>query len=91
MPGALTDFQVPALNSTFIAVTSSCRATVRWVVHSNGYRQFVIPAPRPPFRVEVQISPTFVPADLDPSSSERRPLGAQVGFGWVAKPPKAAS
>jgi len=39
-----------------------------------------IPAPKPPFRVEVAISPTFVPAALDPSSPDTRQLGAVVTF-----------
>ncbi len=53
---------------------------IRWTVHAHGFRRFVIPAPRPPFRVEVRISPTFVPAKLDPHSSEQREFGAQVSY-----------
>jgi hypothetical protein len=53
-----------------------------WVVHSHDVRTFRIPTPKPPFRVEVTVSPTFVIAELDPRSSDRRHLGAQVGYAF---------
>jgi hypothetical protein len=56
---------------------------VRWTVHSKGYRVFSIPTPKPPFRIEVQVSPTFVESKIDPRSSDNRHLGAQVGFGFA--------
>jgi hypothetical protein len=55
----------------------------RWVVNSCDERTFTIPAPPPPFHLEVSIDGTFVPHDLDPSLSERRHLGAMVGITWV--------
>lgn len=55
----------------------------RWVVHSHGIRRFRIPTPKPPFRIEVRVSPTFVEADLDPRLSDRRHLGAQVGYAFA--------
>ena len=58
----------------------------RWVVNAHEERRFVIPAPAPPVRVEVRISPTFVPNDLDPGIGDRRELGAQVGFGFTDRP-----
>jgi hypothetical protein len=60
--------------------------TVRSTIGSNGFRRFSIPAPPPPFRVEVRISPTFVPAEIDPNSSELREFGAQVSFDWTERP-----
>jgi hypothetical protein len=60
----------------------------RWTVRSHGYRQFVIPSPAPPIRIEVNITPTFVPHDLDPSIGDRRPLGAIVGMGFSETKPK---
>jgi hypothetical protein len=60
---------------------------VRWTVHSHGFRTFYIPAPPPPFRVEVRITPTFVPAELDKNSSDLREFGAQVSFGFAEKLP----
>lgn len=43
---------------------------------------FALPVPRRPWRIEVTITPTFVPQKLDPSKSERRELGAvfEAGF-----------
>jgi hypothetical protein len=34
--------------------------------------------PRVPWRMEITVAPTFVPAEVDPSSSERRRLGAVI-------------
>jgi hypothetical protein len=65
-------------------------AVRRWTVHSHRFREFVIPAPAPPMRIEVHISPTFSPYDLDPSSGDRRELGAIVSMGFNrTKPPGA--
>ncbi|MEP6909574.1 MAG: hypothetical protein ABI896_03980 [Actinomycetota bacterium] len=49
-----------------------------WVIHSNRERHFTLPAPRPPFRVVVHVSPTFSPADY--GLADTRQLGAQVIF-----------
>ena len=62
--------------------------TVRWTIESSGFQRFYIPTPKPPIRVEVLITPTFVPAEIDPNSSERRAFGAQVSFDWVAQLPR---
>ena len=42
---------------------------------------FSLPRAATPVRVEVVIPRTFVPAELDSRSSERRELGAQISFG----------
>ena len=55
-------------------------AVRRWSVPAGGKKVFVIPSPRAPFRVEVDVSPTFSPSDY--GSSDRRQLGAQVDFGF---------
>ncbi len=60
--------------------------TVRSTIGSNGLRRFSIPAPPAPFRVVLTISPTFVPAEIDPGTSERREFGAQVSFDWSPRP-----
>jgi hypothetical protein len=62
--------------------------TVRWTIRSGGFQRFYIPTPRPPFRVEVRITPTFVPAEIDIRSSERREFGAQVSFDYAAELPR---
>jgi hypothetical protein len=60
-------------------------AVRRWAVPAGGRRVFAIPTPGPPFRVEVEISPTFSPSDY--GESDRRLLGAQVGFKYARQPP----
>lgn len=58
-----------------------------WVVNSCDEKTFAIPAPPPPFHVEVTIDGTFVPNELDPTSSERRRLGAMVDLTWMPGQP----
>jgi hypothetical protein len=60
------------------------RATRTWTVAAGYARTVVIPSGRPPFRVEVSISPTYSPADY--GASDRRALGAQVGFSFGQGP-----
>jgi len=44
-------------------------------------QSFYLRPPRGPWRVEVEVGPTFVPQQLDPArSSDARNLGAKVGF-----------
>jgi hypothetical protein len=59
-------------------------AVRRWVVHSLSRATFVIPTPRPPFRVEVRVSPTFSPSDYK-GESDQRQLGAQVGYLFIPR------
>jgi hypothetical protein len=54
-----------------------------WVIHSGAARTFVVPAARPPFRVEVRIAPTFSPAEY--GLPDPRQLGAQVNFELLPK------
>jgi hypothetical protein len=58
----------------------------RWIIHSLSRAKFVIPAPRPPFRVEVTVRPTFSPSDYE-GESDRRKLGAQVGYLFIPHAP----
>ncbi|MGE5691111.1 MAG: hypothetical protein ACM33B_11215 [Pseudomonadota bacterium] len=64
-------------------------AVRRWRVRAGEAKTFEIPTPPPPVRAEVTIDPTFVPAELDPRNSDRRALGAVVGYAWL--PRKAAT
>jgi hypothetical protein len=61
------------------------RVEQRWVIHSQLAKTFVLPAPRPPFRARVHISPTFSPAEF--GRGDPRQLGAQVSFGVVPRTP----
>jgi hypothetical protein len=45
----------------------------------------VLPVPAQPWRVEVSVTPTFVPAELDANLSDRRKLGAVVAFEFLPK------
>jgi hypothetical protein len=55
----------------------------RFEVRACEEHPVLFPAPPPPYRIEVEIAPTFVPNELDPGVAERRELGAQVSFGFV--------
>lgn len=68
--------------------TAACTSIVEWEVHTHGFRRFYIPAPSQHFRVELEVTPTFVPAELDPALGDRRELGAVVGFDWVSERPR---
>jgi hypothetical protein len=43
---------------------------------------FLLPAPPGPWRVEVQVTPTFSPHELDPALGDARQLGAQISFAY---------
>jgi hypothetical protein len=72
-----------ALGQQRNGVLQRATAEERWVANSCEEKTFSLPAPPPPFHVSVSIDGTFVPHDLDPSLSERRRLGAKVGFTWL--------
>jgi len=55
----------------------------RWTLRIGAARKFVLETPRPPFRVEVRIAPTYTPTSY--GESDQRHLGGQVGFGFSQK------
>ncbi len=58
-------------------------AVRRYLLATGVSRTALFKNPNRPFRIEVTISPTFSPHDLDPThSSDLRHLGAHVGFGF---------
>jgi hypothetical protein len=57
-------------------------ATQTKTLHHCTAKGFLLPVPNRPWRVEITIEPTFSPHDLDPSSSDRRQLGAVVSAGF---------
>jgi hypothetical protein len=59
-------------------------AVRRWTLRTGTARRFVIPTPKPPFRAEVRIAPTFSPTDY--GASDQRQLGGSVAFGFSLKP-----
>ena len=67
------------------------RATkvVRFDIVGNETIPIVLQAPGPRFRVEVTVSPTFVPKELSPGATDNRELGAQVSYTYL--PPRKAA
>jgi hypothetical protein len=55
-----------------------------WTLRIGSARRFVLRTPRPPFRVEVRIAPTYAPLHF--GGSDQRQLGGQVGFGFSGIP-----
>jgi hypothetical protein len=59
----------------------------RFVLHANGVKRLVLPAPGPHFRVEVNVTPTFRPIELSPQTeSDARDLGAKVTYTYLPRP-----
>jgi hypothetical protein len=56
----------------------------RWTLRIGTARRFVIPTPKPPFRVEVRIAPTYAPLHF--GGSDQRQLGGQVSFHFSLTP-----
>ncbi|MCS7007496.1 MAG: hypothetical protein NZL88_08090, partial [Gaiellaceae bacterium] len=63
---------------TIARVTAERRAIVRDCVVTP----FLLPVPSAPWRVEIEVEPTFVPKEIDPSKSDARKLGAVVTAGF---------
>jgi hypothetical protein len=62
---------------------------MRFAIRSKRERVLVFRAPGPRFRVEITMTPTFVPKELSPDQSDNRHLGAQVRY--VFLPPRKAA
>jgi hypothetical protein len=43
-------------------------------------KRLVLPVPGPHFRVEVHVTPTFRPHELDPQTGDNRDLGAKTKY-----------
>ncbi|MFO7571264.1 MAG: hypothetical protein R6W48_01505 [Gaiellaceae bacterium] len=48
------------------------------IIRDCRIKGFALPVPGEPWRVEIEIEPTFVPKEIDPNSSDARKLGAVV-------------
>ena len=59
-------------------ITDRCTFTINRLEQ----RTFLLRTPPPPFHARIDISPTFVPRELDPNHPDTRELGAQVGFSF---------
>ena len=56
-------------------------ADERTVTIGRGSREVTLDAPRPPYRVTAEVSPTFVPERVVPGSRDDRELGVRINFG----------
>jgi hypothetical protein len=57
-----------------------------FVLHKNGVKRLVLPAPGPHFRVEVDVTPTFRPRELSPQTdSDNRDLGAKITYAYLPR------
>lgn len=56
-------------------------ATRSWIAHSGKTRIFKVNTPAPPFRVELNVSPTFSPSEF--GQDDTRQLGVTVGFDLI--------
>jgi hypothetical protein len=56
-------------------------ADERVVPISRGTKTVTLDAPRPPYRVTADVSPTFVPLRVVPGSQDDRELGVRINFG----------
>jgi hypothetical protein len=56
----------------------------RWTLRIGTARRFVLRTPKPPFRVEVRVAPTYSPTSY--GESDQRQLGGQVGFSFSLNP-----
>jgi hypothetical protein len=61
-----------------ISVNGSVRAYT--IVHACRTAEVSVPTPPPPFKVAVEINPTFVPHRLNPAFPDTRRLGAVVTY-----------
>jgi hypothetical protein len=49
-----------------------------WMIHSQARRTFTFQAPKPPYRIEIHVRPTFSPSRF--GSADTRELGTQLSF-----------
>jgi hypothetical protein len=78
VPGRVTITATPLRVTEAGTTPGQPTATREWTVHSGQARTFVLPVPRPPFRLEVRVTPTFSPAQF--GQPDARELGAQIAF-----------
>ena len=64
-------------------------AVRRFDIHSKDERAVVLEVPGPRFRIEMTITPTFVPMQLSPGATDPRHLGARISYGFL--PPRKAA
>jgi len=80
VPGTVTiDVGRPVLTSGGQLRIRHILTHLTWVIHRRQARTFVVRVPKPPYRVDVNVRPTFSPSDY--GLGDTRQLGAQLSFG----------
>jgi hypothetical protein len=77
VPGVVT-IRIGPVEGSGIARPTTSRS---FVIHSSQSRIVTLPTPKPPFRIEVSVNPTFSPADFGLSDSRR--LGVQFDYKFL--------
>lgn len=82
VPGRVTvELGKPVVRPDGAVGIGKVEARRTWVAHSRRLRTFRMRTPRPPFRVQIHIEPTFSPADF--GEADTRELGVQVDLRFV--------
>jgi hypothetical protein len=83
VPGQVTVRIGPvAIDENRQPTLASVTQVARDEINAGESIPFILRAPPGPWRVEIHISPTFSPHELDPAIGDNRQLGAQVSFGY---------
>jgi hypothetical protein len=82
VPGRVTVRVGPVAVVNGVATIGTVTDEREWVVHSGKRRTFTLNAPPAPYRVEVQVSPTFSPSRH--GLSDTRELGVQLSVGQTS-------
>jgi hypothetical protein len=76
VPGQVVLRLGPVVTRDGLATIDRVTATGEWTAHSGKSRVFTFQTPPPPYRLELQVSPTFSPSRL--GASDTRELGVQL-------------
>jgi hypothetical protein len=77
VPGTVT-VRIGPLGDSSISATTASR---RLVIHATESKVVTLPTPKPPFRIELRVDPTFSPASF--GSADSRELGVQFDYTFV--------
>ena len=80
-----------AINDNHQPVLTAVQQQTDGTIDSGQTKVVWVRAPGAPFGVHVIVDHKFVPADIDPSSQDRRLLGAEVSYRYFEKLPRHAS
>ena len=76
VPGEVSIRLGPAVAKDGLATIAHVTDKGEWIAHSGRSRVFTFQTPRPPYRLEVKVSPTFTPSSF--GQADDRELGVQL-------------